>query len=141
MKREHHVAALEVLLRVGVQRAAHRPPPAVLAVDIPNVVNVRSDSLYGDLLQVDDWIIAHLVLEVGENHLSLARCRFHSPCLLHLIISAVEMLLPYQDDISQNEEGDGPGELFQETAESLVVQLQDAHENYVPLILSVNAAV
>jgi hypothetical protein len=98
-------------------------------VDIPDVVNVRSDALYGDLLQVDEWIVAHLVLEVGENHLALARCRFHSSCLLHLMIPAVKMLRPRQEDISQDEEGNGPGELFLETAESLDEQLQDARED------------
>jgi hypothetical protein len=62
-------------------------------MNIPDVVNVRSDALYGDLLQVDNWVVTYLTLEECENFLSLARCRFHRPGLLHLMIPTVETLL------------------------------------------------
>ena len=141
MKREHDVAALEVLLRVKVQRATHSPPPTVLAVDIPDVVNVRSDALYGDLLQMDNWIIAHLVLEVGENHLSLAGCRFHGPCLLHFTISTVAIMLLRQDDTSQDEEGTAPANCSWKQQNRSSSSCKMRTRTKYPLILSVHAAV
>lgn len=55
------------------------------------------------------------------------------------MMPAVKMPLPYLDGILQNEEGNDPSELLLETTKSLDVELQAAHENYVPLILSVDA--
>ncbi len=91
MEGEHDVAALEVLLGVQVQRVAHRPPPATAAVDVPDVVDDRADSLNSNLLQVHHRVIVELGLEVGKDRVALARRGLHRRvCLsLSLLIRAV----------------------------------------------------
>lgn len=46
--------------------------------------DVGTDLLYGDLLKVDNWIVAHLYLEVGENGLSLLCGRLHVLMMTHV---------------------------------------------------------
>lgn len=77
VERQHDIPALEIRLRIEIQRIGNRPPATVLAANVPDVVNVGSDTLDGDLFQVDHQVVAHLVLEVGENCVALVTCRPH----------------------------------------------------------------
>lgn len=68
---ERHIPALEVVLAVEVGGLGDHPPPAVGAVNIPDVMPYRADQLGRCLLQVHDLFVG-LVLDVGTDRFCLA---------------------------------------------------------------------
>ncbi len=78
MKRERHIPALEVLLAVEVGGLGDHPPPAVGAVNVPDVVPYRANQLRRCLLQVHDFLVG-LALSVGTDRFCLAfGCTYHA---------------------------------------------------------------